>query len=87
MKLKYDKLLSNVSFNCNLRLYIQHHRVEEKHHHGRVLQVDPGLTAVDPTLAFRDFQRLKPIYYKLVANVAFNCNLRRYLSALDTIIS
>jgi len=28
------------------------------------VQVDPGLTAVDPTLAFRDFQLLKLKYDK-----------------------
>ena len=33
---------------------------------------------MDPTLAFRDFQRLKLKYDKLVSNVAFKCNLCHY---------
>ena len=38
------------------------------------VQVDPGypvVFAVDPTLAFRDFQRLKLKHDKLLSNVAF----------------
>jgi len=55
------------------------------------VQVDPGLEAVDPTLAFRDFQELsgtfrnfqllKLKYVKLLSNFGFNCNLRHYNSA------
>ena len=43
------------------------------------MQVDPGLTAVDPARAFRDFQRLKLKYDKLLSNFAcfgFNFNVR-----------
>jgi hypothetical protein len=36
----------------------------------------PAVFAVDPTLAFRNFQLLKLIYDKLLSNVAFNFNLR-----------
>ena len=39
--------------------------------------------AVDPPLAFRDFQVLKLKYDKLLSNVAINCNMRPYV--LDTI--
>ena len=49
------------------------------------MQVDPGLTAVDPTLCFqalsgtfRDFQRLKLKYDELLLSFAFNCNLVRH---------
>ena len=35
--------------------------------------------AVDPTLAFRDFQLLKLKYDKPLSNFAFNCNLRHYI--------
>ena len=42
------------------------------------VQVDPGLEAVDPTLAFRDFQCLKLKRDKLLSNVALNCKLRHY---------
>jgi len=42
----------------------------------RAVQLDPGLTAVDPTLAFRDFQLLKLTYDELLSNFAFTCNLR-----------
>ena len=34
--------------------------------------------AVDPTLAFRDFQLLKLKHYEPLSNFAFNCNLRHY---------
>ena len=44
---------------------------------GRV-QVDPGLEAVDPTLAFRSFQLLKQKYDGLLSKFGFNCNLRHY---------
>ena len=43
------------------------------------MQLDPGLTAVDPALAFRDFQRLKLKYDALLSNFAcfgFNFDLR-----------
>ena len=36
------------------------------------------MEAVDPTLAFRGFQRLNRKYDKLLSNFAFNCNLRHY---------
>ena len=48
------------------------------------MQVDPGypvVFAVDPTLAFRDFQLLKLKYDRLLSNFAcfaVNCNLRHY---------
>ena len=45
---------------------------------GRAVQVDPGFFAVDPTLAFRDFQRLKLTYDELLSNFAFNVNPRHY---------
>ena len=45
---------------------------------GGAVQVDPGLTAVDPTLAFRDFQLLKLKHDTPLSNFAFNCNLRHY---------
>jgi hypothetical protein len=47
------------------------------------VQVDPGFEAVDPALAFRDFQLLKLNYDKLLSNLAFNCNLRHYSWLLD----
>ena len=52
-------------------------------HHGGALQVQvhPGLQALDPTLAFRDFQLLNLKYDKLLSNFAFNCNLRHYITA------
>jgi len=47
--------------------------------HGGAVQVDPGLEAVDPTLAFRlsgrGFRLLKLKYEKLLSNFGFNCNL------------
>ena len=46
-----------------------------------MVQVDPGypvVFAVDPTLAFRDFQLLKQTYDKLLSKFAFNCNMRHY---------
>ena len=46
------------------------------------MQLDPGLEAVDPTLAFRNFQLLTLKYVKLVSNFAFNCNLRHYIAAV-----
>ena len=42
------------------------------------MQVHPGLEAVDPTLAFRHFQLLKLKHDKMLAILAFNCNLRHY---------
>ena len=36
----------------------------------------PRVLAVEPTLAFRDFQLLKLKYDELLSNFAFNCNLR-----------
>ena len=44
-------------------------------------RVDPGLTAVDPALAFRDFQLLKLKYDRLLSNFAFNRNLRHCMMA------
>ena len=44
----------------------------------------PWLTAVDPTLAFRDFQLLKLKCDELLSNFAcfgFKCNLRHYFVA------
>ena len=38
----------------------------------------PRVVAVDPTLAFRDFQPLKLQHDKLLSNLAFSCNLRHY---------
>ena len=43
---------------------------------GGAVQVDPGFEAIDPTLAFRDFQLLKP--KQLPSKVALKCNLRHY---------
>ena len=40
----------------------------------------PRVFAVDPTLAFRDFQLLKLKYDKLLSNYAFKCKLRHYTS-------
>ena len=48
---------------------------------GRAVQVDPGFFAVDPTLAFRDFQLLKLKHDKLLSSFAFHCNLRHYHQA------
>ena len=45
---------------------------------GGALQPHPVLTALDPTLAFRDFQRLKRKRDEPLANLAFKCNLRHY---------
>ena len=45
---------------------------------GRRRMVHPGLTAVDPTLAFRGFQLFKLKHDKRLSNVAFDCNLRHY---------
>ena len=48
------------------------------------MQVDPGypvVSAVDPTLAFRDFQRLIPKHDELLSNVAcfgLKCAVRHY---------
>ena len=41
------------------------------------------MTAVDPALAFRNFQLLNLKSDKLLSNVAFNCNLRHYIVDLD----
>ena len=38
----------------------------------------PWVFAVDPTCAFRNFQRLKLLYDKMLSNFAFNCNLRHF---------
>ena len=47
------------------------------------LQVDPGFSQLTPRLLSgtlsRNFQRLKVEDDKLLINVAFNCNLRRYI--------
>ena len=40
---------------------------------GGALQVDPGLEAVDPTLAFRHFQVLKLKHEKPLSKFAFKC--------------
>ena len=54
---------------------------------GWAVQLDPGLTAVDPALAFRDFQRLNLKCDGPLSNVAFNCNLRHYATDLvNTIV-
>ena len=48
------------------------------------MQVDPMypvVFAVDPALAFRDFQRLKVKYEKLLSNFGFNCKLRPHTEA------
>ena len=37
------------------------------------------MTAVDPTLAFRDFQFLKLNYEKLLSNFALNCKVRHFI--------
>jgi hypothetical protein len=54
LKLEYDELLSNVAFNCNLRPsnLVYPSAVGFRHGLGGAVQVDPGLEAVDPTLAF-----------------------------------
>ena len=46
------------------------------------MQLHPGLTAaaLDPTLAFRDFQLLKLKHDKLLPTFAFNCKMRHYVS-------
>jgi len=59
LKLKYDKLLSNFGFNLNLRHYNKDAGGNWRSAAVGAVQVHPGLEAVDPTLAFRDFQRLK----------------------------
>ena len=41
------------------------------------------MLAVDPTLAFRDFQRLKLKHGKLLSKFAFNCYLSHYAEAAD----
>ena len=43
---------------------------------GGATQLDPGLEALDPTLASRDFQLLKLKHDGPLSNVALNCNLR-----------
>ena len=48
------------------------------------MHVDPGFFAVDPTLAFRDFQPLKLKHDKPLSSFAFNCNLRPYTKSLLT---
>jgi len=48
------------------------------HDRGGAVQLDPGLEAVDPTLAFRDFQLLKLKYDSPLSNFAFNCKLCHY---------
>jgi len=45
---------------------------------GRCRFTVPRVFAVDPKFAFRNFQRLKLRYDKLLSNFAFNCNLRHY---------
>ena len=45
------------------------------------MQVDPGFSQLNPTLAFRDFQLLKLKYDMLLSNFAFNCNLRHSTEA------
>ena len=54
LKLKFDELLSNFAcfgFNCNVRHYIKAFMREVYACDlGGAVQVDPGLTAVDPTL-------------------------------------
>ena len=56
LKLKYEELLSNFAFNCNLCRYnkVCVHKMESLvlKELGGAVQVDPGLEAVDPTLAF-----------------------------------
>jgi len=57
------------------------------------VQLDPGypvVFAVDPALAFRDFQRLKLKHDKLLSNFAcfaFNCNLRHYTAVRAEVIA
>ena len=41
----------------------------------------PWLEAVDPALAFRNFQLLKRKHDELLSNVGFNCKLRQYNAA------
>jgi len=63
LKLAYDKLLSNVAFNCNLRHYTKGEATTDAESDfniavkgdliGGAVQVDPGLTAVDPARAFK----------------------------------
>ena len=73
------------AINCNLRRYKLEadgggERGRRPHVVGAV-QVDPGypvVFAVDPTLAFRDFQLLKPNHDELLSNVAVKCKLRLY---------
>ena len=49
------------------------------------MQLDPGLEAVDPALAFRHFQLLKLEYDKLLSNFALKCNLKALHSGHVTI--
>jgi len=53
LKVKYDKLPSNFAFNCNLRHYTEVDAAVTVLDHGWAVQLDPGLTAVDPALAFK----------------------------------
>ena len=49
LNLTYDKLISNVAFNCNVR----HYRLEKPHEQtvlGGAVQVDPGLLRLTPRL-------------------------------------
>jgi len=83
LKTKHDKLLSNFAFNFNMRPYTLLSATRPTlptqttfFPRWGAVQLDPGLTAVDPTLAFRDFQRLKLKHDELLSNFGFNRNLR-----------
>ena len=72
MNLKYYGPLSDVAFNCNLRHYNEVQEIRNEVGRCRLTLV----STVDPTLAFRGFQRLKLKHDIPVSDVAFNFNLR-----------
>ena len=81
MNLKCDGSLSNFAFNCNMRPSSMVCTNDKKRFKVGWCRLTPGLNSRprDPTLAFRNFQRLKLKYDKLLSNFAFNCNLRHYI--------
>ena len=81
MKLKYDKLLSNFAFNCNLRHYNMVCRSKERGEAalaGRCSLRAPGYPVVHSSAPHACFRRLNLKYDKLLSNFAFNCILCHY---------
>ena len=87
--LSYETPLSNFALHSKLRALRdgRHHRHPAGEPRGGAMQLHPGLAAVDPTLAFSNFQPLKLKHEKLLSNLAFDCKLRHYTVAVAIVFS